>query len=56
MVWVIMAQISLSDLFYCSRGMGNFFIGQIGGLAVFNRALNDKEINILYLEFANPIK
>jgi hypothetical protein len=26
------------------RGMGNFFIGQIGGLAVFNRALNDEEI------------
>jgi hypothetical protein len=39
-----------------SRGMGNFFVGQIGGLAVFNRALNEREINILYLEFANPIK
>jgi hypothetical protein len=26
------------------RGMGNFFKGQIGGLAVFNRALTDKEI------------
>jgi len=26
------------------RGMGNFFKGQIGGLAVFNRALNEKEI------------
>jgi hypothetical protein len=25
-------------------GMGNFFKGQIGGLAVFNRALNKKEI------------
>ncbi|MGF1585609.1 MAG: LamG-like jellyroll fold domain-containing protein [Bacteroidales bacterium] len=39
-----------------SRGMGNFFVGQIGGLAVFNRALNDKEIHDLYLEFANPLK
>lgn len=39
-----------------SRGMGNFFVGQIGGLAVFNRALNDKEINCLYLEFVNPMK
>jgi hypothetical protein len=26
------------------RGMGNFFKGQIGGLAVFNRALTDDEI------------
>lgn len=26
------------------NGMGNFFKGQIGGLAVFNRALNDDEI------------
>jgi hypothetical protein len=25
-------------------GMGNFFSGQIGGLAVFNRALNEEEI------------
>jgi hypothetical protein len=25
-------------------GMGNFFVGQIGGLAVFNRALGDEEI------------
>jgi hypothetical protein len=39
-----------------SRGMGNFFVGQIGGLAVFNRALNEKEINDLYLEFLNPKK
>ncbi|MCK3686040.1 LamG domain-containing protein [Maribellus sp. YY47] len=31
------------------RGMGNFFKGQIGGLAVFNRALNEKEI----IMFAN---
>jgi hypothetical protein len=29
-------------------GMGNFFKGQIGGLAVFNRALTDQEINALY--------
>ncbi len=26
------------------KGMGNFFKGQIGGLAVFNRALAEKEI------------
>lgn len=26
------------------KGMGNFFKGQIGGLAVFNRALNKKEL------------
>jgi hypothetical protein len=39
-----------------SRGMGNFFVGQIGGLAVFNRAIDDKEIHGLYLEFANPLK
>ena len=26
------------------RGMGNFFKGQIGGLAVFNRCLTDKEL------------
>ena len=39
-----------------SRGMGNFFIGQIGGLAVFKRALNDKEIKNIYLEFDNPVK
>lgn len=32
------------------RGMGNFFRGQIGGLAVFNRALSDEEI--LGLHFA----
>lgn len=25
-------------------GMGNFFVGQIGGLAVFNRALSEKEL------------
>ena len=25
-------------------GMGNFFKGEIGGLAIFNRALNEKEI------------
>ena len=25
-------------------GMGNFFKGQIGGLAVFNRALTDEEL------------
>jgi hypothetical protein len=29
------------------RGMGNFFKGQIGGLAVFNRALSAKEIKKL---------
>src|SRR5690606_1521839 len=34
-----------------SRGMGNFFMGQIGGLAVFNRALNEEEINGLSLEY-----
>ena len=28
-------------------GMGNYFKGQIGGLAVFNRALTEKEINSL---------
>ena len=28
-------------------GMGNFFTGLIGGLAVFNRALADEEINKL---------
>jgi hypothetical protein len=28
-------------------GMGNFFKGLIGGLAVFNRALSDEEIKIL---------
>jgi hypothetical protein len=33
-----------------SRGMGNFFTGQIGGLAVFRRALSDAEIFNLYLE------
>jgi len=27
-----------------SRGMGNYFRGQIGGLAVFNRALSSEEI------------
>jgi hypothetical protein len=26
------------------RGMGNFFQGQIGGLAIFDRALTEKEI------------
>ncbi len=26
------------------KGMGNFFVGQIGGLAVFDRALNSKEL------------
>lgn len=29
---------------YLKSGMGNFFVGQIGGLAVFNRALNEEEI------------
>ena len=29
------------------RGMGNFFKGQIGGLAVFNRALSPKELKKL---------
>lgn len=28
-------------------GMGNYFKGQIAGLAVFNRALTEKEINLL---------
>ncbi len=31
-------------------GMGNFFKGQIGGLAVFNRALSDQEVAILSKE------
>jgi len=26
------------------KGMGNFFVGQIGGLAIFERALNSKEL------------
>lgn len=39
-----------------SGGMGNFFIGQIGGFAVFNRALNDNEIKNLHFEFVNSIK
>lgn len=29
---------------FLKRGMGNFFKGQIGGLAVFNRALLPKEL------------
>jgi hypothetical protein len=29
------------------NGMGNFFKGQIGGLAVFDRRLNENEIRIL---------
>ncbi|AWW00830.1 hypothetical protein DJ013_06770 [Arcticibacterium luteifluviistationis] len=29
------------------RGMGNFFKGQIGGLVVFDRALDEKEIKVL---------
>ncbi|WP_373493697.1 hypothetical protein [Aquiflexum sp.] len=36
-------------------GMGNFFIGQIGGLAVFDRALNDEEIYNLYIEYEGTI-
>lgn len=31
-----------------SRGMGNFFKGKIGGLAVFDRALGDEEIREIY--------
>ena len=31
-------------------GMGNFFKGQIGGLAVFDRALSDKEIELLTID------
>ncbi len=31
------------------RGMGNFFKGQIGGLAVFDRALGKKELRRLAL-------
>jgi hypothetical protein len=27
------------------RGMGNFFKGEIGGLAVFNRCLTEKELS-----------
>jgi hypothetical protein len=30
-------------------GMGNFFIGQIGGLAIFKRALSNSEIKDIYL-------
>jgi hypothetical protein len=29
------------------RGMGNFFKGQIGGLAIFNRALDEEELRAL---------
>jgi len=29
------------------RGMGNFFKGQIGGLAIFDRALGRKELQRL---------
>jgi hypothetical protein len=29
------------------RGMGNFFKGQIGGLAVFDRALKPRELKRL---------
>ena len=29
------------------RGMGNFFKGQIGGLAIFDRALHKKELQRL---------
>ena len=32
---------------FLKNGMGNFFKGQIGGLAVFNRVLNDGEIRQL---------
>ncbi len=32
-----------------ARGMGNYFRGQIGGLAVFDRALSPKEIGLLKL-------
>lgn len=31
-----------------SRGMGNFFKGKIGGLAVFNRKLSENEIQEIY--------
>lgn len=31
-----------------SRGMGNFFNGQIGGLAVFERELSENEINEIF--------
>ncbi|MEX0882329.1 MAG: hypothetical protein WDZ72_02540 [Cyclobacteriaceae bacterium] len=31
-----------------SRGMGNFFNGLIGGLAVYNRVLEDREIFKIY--------
>ena len=32
-------------------GMGNFFKGKIGGLAVYNRALNDSEIAAIAAEY-----
>ena len=32
-------------------GMGNFFKGKIGGLAVYNRALNDAEIAAIAAEY-----
>lgn len=35
------------------RGMGNFFKGLIGGLAVFDRALSEEEM--LYLSGGNPV-
>lgn len=34
-------------------GMGNFFVGQIGGLAVFNRSLSSSEIKDFYIK---PLK
>ena len=33
------------------RGMGNFFKGKIGGLAVYNRALSDAEIAAIAAEY-----
>ncbi|WP_391572362.1 hypothetical protein [Cohnella sp.] len=32
-----------------SGEMGNFYAGQLGGLAVFNRALNEREIAELHI-------
>lgn len=37
------------------KGVGNFFKGQIGGLAVFNRALTDEEMKSVHRNYI-PVK
>jgi hypothetical protein len=37
-----------------SNEMGNFFVGQLGGLAVFNRALTEKEIGDIHRSVKVP--